>query len=165
MLRLTLVRHARAHPPRPGLDDFDRPLDEVGADEASELASHLARRQLPQPRIVASEALRCQGTARILAEVLSLPNAAVSPAAEAYLASPGTLLEIIRRTPDDCQHLLLCGHNPGLSHLVAVLTSTPQRRELPTAGAASLLLDGKHWSSLNPGSARVDFLETPQLSD
>lgn len=165
MLRLTLVRHARAHPARPGLDDFDRPLDEVGTDEASVLASRLARRQLPEPRIRASDALRCLGTARILAEGLSLPDSAVVTATEAYLASAGTLLELLRSTPDDCSHLLLCGHNPGLSQLVALMTSTPHRRELPTAGAASLLLDDKRWSDVNPGSARLDFLETPQPAD
>jgi len=165
MLRLTLVRHARAHPARPGLNDFDRPLDEVGLDEASVLASRLARRQLPEPMIVASKAARCLGTARILAEGLSLPHSAVVGATEAYLASPGTLLELLRCTPDDCPHLLLCGHNPGLSQLVALMAATPHRRELPTAGAASLLVDGERWSEMNPESARLDFLETPQSAD
>lgn len=165
MLRLTLVRHARAHPARPGLDDFDRPLDEVGTDEASVLASLIARRQLPEPRIVASAAARCVGTGRILAEGLSLPDSSMVIDSEAYLASPGSLLEVLRRTPDDCPHLLLCGHNPGISQLAALMTATPHRRELPTAGAASLLLDSKRWSEVNPGSARLDFLETPQPAD
>lgn len=165
MLRLTLVRHARAHPARPGLDDFDRSLDEVGTDEAVVLASRLERRQLPPPRILASAAARCTETASLLAEGLSLPDSAVVTAAEAYLASPGTLLELLRRTPDGCPHLLLCGHNPGLSQLVTLMTSIPHRRELPTAGAASLLLDGERWSGVNPGSARLDFLEAPPLTD
>lgn len=165
MKRLTLVRHGRAHPARPGLDDFDRPLDEVGADEASVLASRLAHRQLPRPGILTSEAVRCRDTARILAAGLSLTASAVTPAAEAYLASTGTLLEILRRTPAACEHLLLCGHNPGLSHLLSLLTSTPCRRELPTAGAASLLVDAGSWSALDPGCAQLDFLETPQPPD
>ena len=36
-----------------------------------------------------------------------------------------------------CDHILICGHNPGLSEVASRLGPKPQRRTLPTAGLAT----------------------------
>jgi phosphohistidine phosphatase SixA len=58
-------------------------------------------------------------------------------------------------------HILICGHNPGLSQVASRLGPKPQRRTLPTAGLATAVWYNQSWESLQPETASSCELDDP----
>ena len=93
---------------------------------------------------------------------------------ELYSATPGQVLERVRRIPDDVDSAIVIGHNPAMQVLVLRLASaSPEldgsdrdevQRKFPTGALATLAFDGA-WSDLAPGSARLTaFVRPKQLA-
>jgi phosphohistidine phosphatase SixA len=80
--------------------------------------------------------------------------------ARIYDATPGTLMQIA----DDhreCASLMLIGHNPGMEHLVALLTSgqSGDFRGLPAAGLVVLHIPAD--AEFEPGIATLEHFWWP----
>jgi phosphohistidine phosphatase len=113
--RLTLVRHGHAEPNAAG-GDFHRALSAQGRTEVLRSAAAI-KATVPEPdTILASEANRTRETAEVLQAHLGVA-AIVLTSKRLYHANWPTVLEVISDTPEDVTHLLLVGHNPGLSEL------------------------------------------------
>jgi phosphohistidine phosphatase len=89
-----------------------------------------------------------------------------------YLASAATLIDVIRDTGRDAEHLLISGHNPGLEDLILMLVPESADDELrakveeklPTSALARLELDIDDWHDLDTNSARfVGFIRPRDL--
>lgn len=143
--RLTLLRHAEAERPDAG-GDRTRPLTARGAADAGQIAQRLAARGLVADRLLASPSLRTVTTARLFARTLGIDEGGILVDEALYLASAGDLLAAIHATPDMTQHLLLCGHNPGISELARLLHPALPWLELPPAGACTLQTNCATWS-------------------
>ncbi len=164
MRRVTLVRHGRAAPQAAG-GDFFRPLDDQGRSEVARTAIAIgAAVRTPPDAVLASAALRTRETAQILhdhwvpAVLSSLPLAF---ARELYHADPQVLEQALRSTAADVHHLLLVGHNPGISELAlrwARQLGKPHHFDgLDTAGWCSAGFPISDWSALGvPCEARFD---------
>lgn len=158
--RLTLLRHGEAAPAAAG-GDFARILTRRGEREAWESATHIASHS-PQPsRVLASEAPRALQTASIARDALGLPSSSLAPDPALYLADARTLLESVAATDDACSHLLVVGHNPGLSELVHVLAPGSAFGSLPTGGWCTLTSPAESWSLLESDRARLERFEAP----
>ena len=60
------------------------------------------------------------------------------------------------------RHILICGHNPGLSQVASRLGPKPQRRNLPTAGIATAVWHNASWDTLQPETAISCELDDPE---
>jgi len=145
--RLTLFRHGKAATLSAGGGDFDRPLTSRGEVDTRRVAEVLQARLSPPDYLLSSPAARAAATARIVATVFNLDEAAIAWEPDLYLAAPATLLAAIRQAPVTAQHVLLTGHNPGLEELAGALLPGPPAH-LPTAGAVSVTLELPAWSAL-----------------
>ena len=144
--RLTLLRHAHAAASGTGMSDFDRPLDALGQEQAAEAARQL-RIQAGRPdRMLVSAARRTMETAERLRQDLELDADSIEHSRDLYLASSQVLLRRVRAVPDTVQHLLIVGHNPGISDLIDQLHGQTSGG-LPTAGFANFQVDGA-WRTL-----------------
>jgi len=151
--RLTLLRHGHAEPAREDREDFDRPLSSAGISEATRAAERIrADHHLPD-LIVASPARRTSSTAGILAEMLGVAANRLQFLPKLYLASGGLIWRLLPSLDPAARHVLICGHNPGLSDLASCFGPLPRRRELPTAGRVSAIFRDQAWISLEPGAA------------
>ncbi len=85
------------------------------------------------------------------------------PQAEAslYLAEPEVLLECIGRTPDECRHLMLVGHNPGLLELASLLAPATRLSGFETGATCTMLFAATHWQQLQPGRAEALYYDAP----
>lgn len=162
MKRLTLVRHAKSDWGDPSLEDFERPLNARGERDAPEMARRMVEAGLKPTLIVTSPAVRALATARIFARAFGCPARKIRHADEAYLASPGTLLEIVRRLGGRSRHVMLFGHNPGISQFATLLTGDDSLGDVPTAAVVSLAVDAKSWGDLQPGSAERVLYDYPK---
>jgi phosphohistidine phosphatase len=160
--RLTLLRHGKAEPIDACAEDFERALTHRGSIEAREMASRILHRDLIPDLILVSPAERAWATAEIIAEACELDDKQVQCARELYLATPETTWRLLTRCNERLHHIMICGHNPGLSLLASRLGPKPRGRELPTAGIASAVWHNALWETLQPETAVSCDLDDPE---
>lgn len=153
-LRLTLMRHGRAEGNDPGLADFDRSLDRRGISEVIAMGQRMAGRGRIPELLLASPAARTLQTAQIL--LREFDGAAVELRLEPrlYLASADTLLESIRQLGGEATHLMLVGHNPGITDLARLLAPGFDLPGFETAAQCTMTLQCSAWATLGAGMAR-----------
>jgi phosphohistidine phosphatase len=160
--RLTLLRHGQAQAPDSCPEDFERVLTHRGEIEAQEMASRLVKRDLIPDLILVSPADRAWATAEIIASACELEAKQIQCARELYLASPETTWGLLAHREACLSHILICGHNPGLSQIASRLGPTPEPRELQTAGIATAVWHHGDWSLLQPETADDCQLDDPE---
>jgi phosphohistidine phosphatase len=149
---LILLRHAKSDWSGDRAD-VDRPLTKRGRRQAPEagqwLAAHAGRIDLA----VVSTAERARVTWDLAsAELGERPETRHDE--EAYAASVGGLLDIVRSLGEELGTVVLVGHNPGLEGLAETLIG--DWVPLPTSAIAVIELDGP-WRSAGraPGLLRA----------
>ena len=120
---LYLLRHAIAAEARIGslTADSERPLTEEGKKKMVRIARAMRKLGLPFDLILSSPYVRARETADIVAVEFGLKNACeLTPHLE-----PGqnleSLVKLVRTRSTDAPSILLVGHEPMLSTLIAVL--------------------------------------------
>lgn len=160
--RLTLLRHGTAQAADACAEDFERALTRRGTIEAREIAMCIVRRDLIPDLILVSPSERTWATAEIIADACELDAKQVQCARELYLATPETTWRLLAKRDAKLAHIMICGHNPGLSQLASRFGPKPQRRELPTAGIATAVWHDAHWDTLEPETAISCELDDPE---
>jgi phosphohistidine phosphatase len=160
MKRLTLVRHAKSSWKNPELADFDRPLNKRGKRDAPRMGERLAARKKPPEVIVSSPAKRARKTAELIARELGISDRKLLWKDEIYEAAPEVLLEAVRGLDERWHHVLLIGHNPGLTELANLLADCGIEN-IPTCGVLCLDFDVEGWKDLGPKSGSVAFYDIP----
>jgi phosphohistidine phosphatase len=164
MRRLTLVRHAKSDWSLPGQADWDRPLNRRGQKDAPEMARRLRERRLKPDRILSSPAVRAIMTAAVMARELKVPASHVSQEERLYLASPADLLHVIRELGGDAKHLMVFGHNPGLTEFANRLSADEHIDNIPTCGTFTALYDVRDWAELDWHTAQEAEFDYPKNS-
>jgi len=106
----------------------------------------LQAKELHPQQIVSSPALRAISTAELIADALGLEAGTIQQEPAIYEAGINDLMQIVQGLEDQKQHVLLVGHNPGLSMFANSLVE--KRYSLPTCAFLSLELDINQWSEL-----------------
>lgn len=148
MLRLTLVRHAQAAPAHPGQEDWDRELEASGRRDALDMGRRLRSRDLHPDAILASPAVRALTTAAIIAREIAAPARKLRQDERLYLASAKDLQKIVQELGGEARHLMLVGHNPGLTEFADALSSERSLDNLPTCAVYSLDFHIGTWREL-----------------
>ena len=130
--RLTLLRHGKAQSIDACAEDFERALTHRGSIEAREMAARIVYRGLIPDLILVSPA-------EIVAAACELDPKQVQCARELYLATPEATWRLVTRRDSALRHIMICGHNPGLSQIASRLGPKPQPRELATASTHSVV--------------------------
>jgi phosphohistidine phosphatase len=159
--RLTLMRHANAQWEDPQITDFERPLNRRGAAEAEAIARRLAELNLTPDLLITSPARRTQQTADIVTCELGLTARHVRIEELLYLARAEDILKIVQTTGPRVPHLMIIGHNPGVSDLARLLAKQTDLAELSTAGVCSLTFDVRIWPGVAPETLRGVLQESP----
>ncbi|WP_066798101.1 SixA phosphatase family protein [Sphingomonas soli] len=171
MKTLTLLRHAKSGWDDPVSRDFDRPLNPKGQRAAAMMGRHMRALALEFDHVVASPAVRVKETLEHLA---SGYGSDLAPAWDQrlYLASAGTLLDLVRELPQGAERVLLTGHNPGLEELVLMLVPddrNPARDDVeikfPTASLAEMRFAVDDWEKISPGRGELVRFVRPRDLD
>jgi phosphohistidine phosphatase len=162
--RLTLMRHADAQWKDPAIPDFERPLNRRGIAEAEAMARRLAGLMLVPDLVIASPARRTQQTGEVLARELALRPRNIRHDEALYLARPQDILAIVQATGPRVPHLLIIGHNPGISDLARQLALDYEMQGLATAAMCSITFDVHVWSAVGPETSTAVQCEAPPSS-
>ena len=161
-MRLTLLRHAKTEAQRSGQEDWDRMLEPRGQRDAPEMARRLRERKLKPDLVIASPAVRALTTAQIFARELHLPASKLRQDERLYLASPKVLKEVIRELGGTTPHLMIVGHNPGLTEFADRVSADREIDNMPTCAIYTLEFEIKDWSELEWDSGVNAELDYPK---
>ncbi len=143
MRRLILMRHGEAERPHPGLQDFDRSLDEEGRAESRRMGLALAEAGYVPDLALVSAARRTLET--WAAAAAAFPgDVAVEQRRRLYAASAATLSMAVTEAAAKAQALMVVGHNPGIHQFAAHLAhqaGAPRLDRFPTGSAAVFAFD------------------------
>jgi phosphohistidine phosphatase len=158
---LYLVRHAEAFPiGHEGIqEDRDRPLTELGKQQANNLAETFTKQGIATPLILTSPLVRAEETAAILAIKWKLPPESfvycesLSPAGKRrHLAAT-----INHHSPNA---VALVGHEPDLGLLAAWLIGSKQARIAFAKGGAALIRVKE--GEVKKGCGKLIWMVTPE---
>jgi len=160
MKTLILIRHAKSSWQDLGASDFDRNLNHRGVHDAPVMGERLAARLdasgISLDAFACSTAHRAAQTAESMAAQLQFPIEGVDWRRELYLASPDTMLGVIRSMPDEAASAALLAHNPGITELAEQLTGK-YFGNVPTCGVITLALPINLWADAGGRAELVDF--------
>jgi phosphohistidine phosphatase len=163
---LLVMRHAKSDWST-SETDFNRPLNTRGERNAGEMARWLADQDLEPDRVLSSPAVRARTTVMEVVSACGLDQASVELDAELYLADAWTWLATLQE--QDCQRLLICGHNPGLDALVDHLSggSAPftDTGKLMTTAAVAHFAVRPTWSAVGTPEGRCELLSLTRPRD
>jgi phosphohistidine phosphatase len=173
MKYLMLIRHAKSNWDDPGLPDHDRPLNERGLRAAPIMGRFLSRTYLgvdgtpavlpPIDFVVSSTAVRALSTAKLIMEAMAIHPSLLELDDRAYLAEPRTLLQIVQELDPDLRHVIVVGHNPGISEFASRILSRGEVDEMPTCATALIEIPVDSWSEAGWHTARLVGFVTPRL--
>jgi phosphohistidine phosphatase len=146
---LTLLRHAQTENGRFGQADWDRELEPRGRRDAPDMARRLQSRHTVPTLIVTSTALRALETARLVARVFDIAERDIVADERLYLASAATMLQVVRERGGDAPHLMIVGHNPGITEFGNRLSADRSLDGMPTCAAYTLRFDIDSWARLD----------------
>jgi phosphohistidine phosphatase len=163
--RLIFLRHAKAIPASPDLEDRDRRLADRGRSDAIRMGQFLKEEAYPPDLALCSPALRTRETLELVTSQLSAAPL-VRPVPELYLARWLTIVNLVRQVRDKADTLLLVGHNPGLEEAVKKLARPPGdtktrnlhqllQAEYPTAAVTVMEFDIDLWSAIERGEGEL----------
>lgn len=161
---LTLVRHAKSSWDYAELSDFERPLNPRGRRDAPLMAQRCLQLSPQVDRLVTSPALRAISTARLFAEVFGIDTDELVVQPRIYEASATTLMQIVRGLDDGDRHVMVFGHNPGISQLAQRLAPC-NFDEMPTCAAARFELDVGRWADVSAERGALVRYDYPARND
>jgi phosphohistidine phosphatase len=155
------MRHAKSDWEADYGSDHDRPLNQRGVESARLMGRVLADQGLAPDVVISSTAVRARTTAELAMSAgdweadLLLDRAL-------YDEGPKGVLDVGARAPD-LPRLMLVGHQPTWSMLVAALTG--KSAEMKTASVAVVDVDLEVWSWLPEASGKLNRLLQPREFD
>lgn len=169
--QIFLLRHAKSSWAYPGLEDFDRPLNERGVKTAAAMGHYMSRQGLVPDMILCSPSARTLATLDGLKGGLghALQSVAVDVNADIYEASYMDLLALLRGVDPERKRVLMIGHCPGIAHLAIRLTNghgdaaalDKLAEKFPTCSLAVLNTSVTAWSDLDQGECRLSAFVRP----
>ena len=140
MQRLLILRHAKAVPWQPGVEDFPRALSEAGRDHAARIAQWIGQHLEAPEEILCSPSQRTRETlAPLLAQQPELETR-TSFLPQIYSASPRTLITLLDNAFSVSDSVLIVGHNPGFETLAFEVLAPSQRGRISRLATGTLLV-------------------------
>ena len=161
MKSILLLRHAKSDWNASLGNDHDRPLNKRGRRAASLVGKFVRATDQITDLVLSSTATRARTTAE-LANEAGRWNCPIELVQELYGASTEMVLALIQRQDESDDSLMIVGHEPTCSGLVAKLTGGGRVR-YPTAALARINFHVDRWSEVDFGMGQLIFLIPPKI--
>src|SRR5262245_42331351 len=125
------------------------------------MAKRFLERGLVPDLILASAAVRTRETAETFAKVLGVAARLLQSDDSLYLAEGDHILTVIRGVGPRVGHLMVIGHNPGISAAAISLAPEAVTTDLPTCGALTMTVSCKTWNLIDRRCVREPERDAP----
>jgi phosphohistidine phosphatase SixA len=140
MQQLMILRHAKAVPWRPGIEDFPRALSDAGRVHAARVAEWLSAQPLQPDDILCSPAQRTRETLAPLLALRPQLESCTRFVPQIYGASTRTLSALLDHAFAERDRVLIVGHNPGFELLAFEVVAAAARRTFDRLPTGTLLV-------------------------
>jgi phosphohistidine phosphatase len=161
MKQLYLIRHAKSSWSDAGLDDFHRPLNQRGRNDAAAIGKRLAAIGIRPDLLVASPAVRAKNTAQFIAEATGYDQEAIEYDDNLYLGSFSYHCRLLATLFEQVDVLFLVGHNDTITKLAEHLGGHPLGN-VPTCGVVALDFSDARGFSDTAGYGKIAFFWFPK---
>ena len=161
MKSLLVLRHGKSDWLADYGSDHERPLAARGVAAAELMGRFLTRCGQAPEAVLSSTAVRARRTAELASEAGQWRCPATYTEV-LYGASVAGVVELIHQQDDALDRLLLVGHQPTWSELIADLCRGASV-QFPTAALARIDLATERWQDLHSAGGTLRFLVTPKL--
>jgi len=161
---LQVVRHAKSSWDNADIADIDRTLKARGIQNAYEISRKLKLNNRIPDRIISSPAIRALHTAVIFARVFDFPLKNLQINNMLYESSEEIMIEYIKNIPEDCQSVMLFGHNPDVTNLVNHFVKITVDN-IPTSGVVSLTFKCQTWNQISRDNLDNELLFYPSKEE
>tara|TARA_Y100001970_G_C14159549_1_gene817679 strand:+ start:832 stop:1407 length:576 start_codon:yes stop_codon:yes gene_type:complete len=165
---LILMRHAKSSWDNSYKDDFDRPLNSRGKENAQMVAKHIHSLGFKPELTLCSSAARCKQTLELIIPYFPT-KMHIRYLDELYLAPERTILEMIKSIELSINQMLVIGHNPGLSDLSQSLIYSSNKKndyfetqQFPTSAASIFEMSINNWLNLKLSDSKIIDFVTPK---
>jgi phosphohistidine phosphatase len=158
---LYLIRHAKSDKSIAGLEDFARPLDSSGVEDARLMATFLLGQDLCMDQIIYSPSVRTTQTLELLFGDEKYSQRRLGDST-VYRCTDEAALAALSSAPEDVNCLALIGHNPTMTNLANRFQKEKKFDELPTCGVVAIELKLKSWSEIRKANGRLIFWNSPR---
>ncbi|KFC20543.1 SixA phosphatase family protein [Chryseobacterium sp. FH1] len=156
MKTLLLVRHAKSDWPV-DVEDFDRPLNELGMINAPKMARFLQEKLIELDTFISSPAKRALETCKLFSEVY---QKSFSTDASLYNPKERNFENLILGLENTINSVILFSHNNGISNFANSLTD--EIVNLPTSGVVGYEVDCDNWSDFSLAKKKFLYFYSPK---
>lgn len=156
MKTLLLVRHAKSDWPV-DVEDFDRPLNEIGMVNAPKMARLLQEKSIELDTFISSPAKRALETCKLFSEVYKKEY---SIDASLYNPKERNFENLILGLENTINSVILFSHNNGISNFANSLTD--EIVNLPTSGVVGYEVDCDNWSDFPLAKKKFLYFYSPK---
>jgi len=161
MKTLILVRHAKSSQSYGLGSDFDRPLNDRGFRNASDMGKKLFKKKITIDKFVSSPAVRAKTTAELFIAEYGRKQKEILLVPLLYHAGPDNFSEVVSGLEDDYQHAALFSHNPGITEFASSLTNNPISH-MPTSSVFAVSASVNTWKEFIHAEKSFLFFYTPE---
>jgi len=160
MKSLLLVRHAKSSWDF-DIEDFDRPLNHRGLNDAPAMAKRLLKSGVRIDGFVTSPAKRALTTATCFAEIYNTKQKDIVAIPTLYEPSIEAFYRAIEGFDDDLKTVALFSHNPEITNFANRLTAHSVD-EMPTCAVFAVKTDAKKWREFSVAKKDFWFFDYPK---
>jgi phosphohistidine phosphatase len=157
-----IIRHAKSDQSFFG-NDFERPLNERGKNDAPMMAKRLKHKQVAIDAFVSSPAKRAKKTAEFFAKEYGKDENDILFISALYHAPAPVFYEVISTMPDDLAAIAVFAHNPGITNFINSLAEDTSIDNMPTCGIFSVRADIANWKEFAKAKKEFVFFDYPKL--
>jgi phosphohistidine phosphatase len=158
---LFILRHGKSDWNADFSTDHERPLAPRGQSAARAMGIFLSRLEHAPDLVISSTAARAHDTVRLAAEAGEW-SCTVETDRQLYEGDTGLLLQLVHEQDDSRESLLLAGHEPTSSEMIAKLIGGGLVR-MPTAALARIDFLVESWTEVRFGRGTLIWLVTPKI--
>lgn len=160
MKKIFLIRHAKTEKTSESGKDFDRALKTKGIAQSHWLRGYFSNQYFTIKKVYASPAKRTTQTAEI---IFSNKFIDIEFFDDLYNGSTSDYKKLIETVPEEIDHIVIVGHNPGISDFAYYLTGEPEN--LSTSQCLIIDFTAESWKTIGPNSGIIEQNFTPDVVD
>lgn len=164
MKKLYLLRHAKSSWEYPALSDLKRPLNQRGNRDAPKIGKWLKASKIQLPDLViCSPSSRTLETISKLGHAWGLEREDFKTDPELYHASTATLWQMLHKSPNQANTLMLLGHNPGFTEFANQICPAQNLNNIPTCAIFAVGFHCHQWAETSTKNAEFLFFQSPKM--
>jgi phosphohistidine phosphatase len=161
MKKLIFVRHGKAEDPSSGISDYERSLTLKGKIISRTMGKKLLEIEKSPVTIISSPAFRAIETALIFALEFGVdPDRIILKSNIYYKMNLRDLPEIISGTGENCDTIIMFGHNPSFTEIVSGLCKEGCDF-MPKTSVAGISFDINKWQEIRQKTGKLEYLLKP----